>query len=182
MEALLSSRSCGKALVGISGNKKGMALKGFHSILRVVIHKSVFVPDSLTHPAETKKVPKDCHVYTWYPLTLLTILNNVCPGSPVGSRNLPVGTRPADISGMSCLSPFPVYRCRIKINYGFILTQYLVSCQLDYTIYPISICLPFSFRKKFFTFFNIFSSFSSFPYLYFIDQLFIVSDPLFFDN
>ena len=41
MEALLSSRSCGKALVGISGNKKGMALKGFHSILRVVIHKSV---------------------------------------------------------------------------------------------------------------------------------------------
>ena len=68
--------------------KKGMALKGFHSILRVVIHKSVFVPDSLTHPAETKKVPKDCHVYTWYPLTLLTILNNVCPGSPVGSRNL----------------------------------------------------------------------------------------------
>lgn len=58
--------------------KKGMALKGFHSILRVVIHKSVIVPVSFTHPAETKKVPKDCHAYTWYPLTLLTILNNVC--------------------------------------------------------------------------------------------------------
>ncbi len=142
MEALLSSRSCGKALVGISGNKKGMALKGFHSILRVVIHKSVFVPDSLTHPAETKKVPKDCHVYTWYPLTLLTILNNVCPGSPVGSRNLPVGTRPADISGMSCLSPFPVYRCRIKINYGSILTQYKEYLAQDFSDYNLVLTLP----------------------------------------
>ena len=137
--------------------KKGMALKGFHSILRVVIHKSVFVPDSLTHPAETKKVPKDCHVYTWYPLTLLTILNNVCPGSPVRSRNLPVGTRSADISGMSCLSPFPVYRCRIKINYGFILTQYLVSCQLEYTIYSISFCCYFHLFKFFSKFFKFLS-------------------------
>ena len=162
--------------------KKGMALKGFHSILRVVIHKSVFVPDSLTHPAETKKVPKDCHVYTWYPLTLLTILNNVCPGSPVGSRNLPVGTRPADISGMSCLSPFPVYRFRIKINYGSILTQYLVSCQLEYTIYPASVS-RFLHPEKFFSFFSkIFSSFCLLPYLYLIDQLFIVAGPPFFDN
>lgn len=154
--------------------KKGMALKGFHSILRVVIHKSVFVPDSLTHPAETKKVPKDCHVYTWYPLTLLTILNNVCPGSPVGSRNLPVGTRSADISGMSCLSPFPVYRCRIKINYGFILTQYLVSCQLDYTIYP-SVSLHFSLRKaseKFFNFFQIFFKYLPCPVSLFIRSAF----------
>ena len=36
----LSSRLCGQALMGISGNKKGMALDGFHSILRVAIHKS----------------------------------------------------------------------------------------------------------------------------------------------
>ena len=44
--------------MGISGNKKGMAPDGFHSILRVVIHKSVFVPYSYTHPAETKKCQK----------------------------------------------------------------------------------------------------------------------------
>ena len=44
--------------MGISGNKKGMALDGFHSILRVVIHKSVFVPYSYTHPVETKKCQK----------------------------------------------------------------------------------------------------------------------------
>lgn len=145
-------------------------------------HKSVFVPVSFTYPAETKKVPKDCHVYAWYPLTLLTILNSVCPGSPKRSRNLQVGTRPADISGMSCLSPFPVYRCRIKINYGSILTQHLVSCQLDYTIYLIFSSLLFSSRKYFLIFFKIFSSFCTFPYLYLIDQLFIVAGPLFFDN
>ena len=74
--------------MGISGNKKGMALDGFHSILRVVIHKSVSAPGSYAHAIETKKVPKDCHAYTWYPLTLLTILNSVCPGSPKRSRNL----------------------------------------------------------------------------------------------
>ena len=74
--------------MGISGNKKGMALDGFHSILRVVIHKSVPAPGSYAHAVETKKVPKDCHAYTWYPLTLLTILNSVCPGSPKRSRNL----------------------------------------------------------------------------------------------
>ena len=149
--------------MGISGNKKGMVLKGFHSILRVAIHKSVFVPDSSTHPAETKKVPKDCHVYAWYPLTLHTILNSVCPGSPKRSRNLQFGTRSADISGMSCLSPFPVYRYRIKINYGTILTQYLVSCQLDYTIYLISIFLLFPFWKYFFQIFHKFLKFLPLP-------------------
>lgn len=148
----------------------------------MVIHKSVFVPDSSTHPAETKKVPKDCHVYAWYPLTLLTILNSVCSGSPKRSRNLPVGTRSADISGMSCLSPFPVYRCSIKINYGSILTQHLVLCQLDYTIYLIFGSLLFFFWKIFLIIFKIFSSFFHFPYLYFIDQLFIVAGLLFFDN
>ena len=54
----------------------------------------------------------------------------------------------------SCLSPFPVYRCRIKINYGSILTQHLVSCQLDYTIYPIFIFLLFIFLKFFKNFFK----------------------------
>lgn len=62
--------------------KKEWSSKGFHSILRVVIHKSVPVFGSYLHTAETKKVPKDCHAYTWYPLTLLTILNSVCPGFP----------------------------------------------------------------------------------------------------
>ena len=148
----------------------------------MVIHKSVFVPDSSINPAETKKVPKDCHVYAWYPLTLLTILNSVCPGSPKKEPE-PAGWHAAcGHIGMSCLSPFPVYRCRIKINYGSILTQHLVSCQLDYTIYLISDSLLFSFLKNFLIIFKIFSSFCSFPYLYLIDQLFIVAGLLFFDN
>ena len=83
---------------------------------------------------------------------------------------------------MSCLSPFPVYRFRIKINYGSILTQYLVSCQLEYTIYPASVS-RFLHPEKFFSiFFKNFSSFCHLPYLYFIDQLFIVAGPPFFDN
>ncbi|MDE7203866.1 MAG: hypothetical protein K2O91_18675, partial [Lachnospiraceae bacterium] len=40
----------------------------------------------------------------------------------------------------------------------------------------------FPFWKIFLTFFKIFSSFFPLPYLYLIDQLFIVADPLFFDN
>ena len=157
----LSSRLCGQSPHGHFWQQKRNGPRRFPFHTACGDPQICSCPRQSRTSAETKKVPKDCHVYTWYPLTLLTILNNVCPGSPVGSRNLPVGTRPADISGMSCLSPFPVYRCRIKINYGFILTQYLVSCQLDYTIYPISICLPFSFRKSFFTFFKIFFKFFS---------------------
>jgi hypothetical protein len=65
----------------VAAHKKGMVLK-VHSLLRVVIHKSVSASVSYAHTAETKKVPKDCHAYTWYPLTLLTILNSVCPGLP----------------------------------------------------------------------------------------------------
>ena len=71
----------------VAAHKKGMVLK-VDSLLRVVIHKSVSASGSYAHTAETKKVPKDCHAYTWYPLTLLTILNSVCPGSPKRSRNL----------------------------------------------------------------------------------------------
>ena len=142
--------------MGISGNKKGMARKGFHSIPRVAIHKSVS-PGSSCH--RNKKVPKDCHAHAWYPLALLTILNSVCPGSPKKSRNLPVFPEGADISGMSCLSPFPVYRFRIKINYGFILTQYLVSCPLESTIYSISFCFYFHQQNFFQIFFKIFQVF-----------------------
>ncbi len=40
----------------------------------------------------------------------------------------------------------------------------------------------FSFLKNILSFFKIFSSFCTFPYLYFIDQLFIVAGLLFFDN
>ena len=74
----------GKAHPSISGmftaQKKEWFSEGFHSLLRVVLHKSV--PGCYAHTAETKKVPKDCHAYTWYPLTLLTILNSVCSGFP----------------------------------------------------------------------------------------------------
>ena len=56
---ILSSRLCGQSPRGhFWQQKRNGPLKGFHSILRVVIHKSVFVPVSLTHPAETKKCQK----------------------------------------------------------------------------------------------------------------------------
>ena len=142
---------------------------------------NLFSQDGNTHPAETKKVPKDCHAYTWYPLTLLTILNSVCPGSPkegAGTCRLARGLRTYRV----CPACVPVYRCRIKINYGSILTQYLVLCQLDYTIYSIFIFSAFFLLKIFLTLFKIFSSFCIFPYLYFIDQLFNVVGSLFLDN
>jgi hypothetical protein len=72
----------GKPSWAFLATKKEWSSKGFHSILRVAIHKSVPVPGSYAHAAETKKVPKDCHAHTWYPLTLLTILNSVCSGLP----------------------------------------------------------------------------------------------------
>jgi hypothetical protein len=112
--------------MGISGNKKGMVLKGFHSILRVVIHKSVFVPVSFTLPAETKKVPKDCHVYAWYPLTLLTILNSVCPGSPRNEPE-PAGWHAA-CGHIGYVLPVPVPR--IQVSHKNQLWDYLntTSC------------------------------------------------------
>ena len=131
--------------------KKGMVLKEFPFHTACGDPQICFFPRMLCTCRRNKKVPKDCHAYTWYPLTLLTILNSVCPGSPKRSRNLPVAPK-------TVLSPFPIYRFRIKINYGLILTQYLVSCQLKYTIYSISFCCFFN-PEKFFIFFIIFQVF-----------------------
>ena len=57
------------------------------------------------------------------------------------------------------IQPVPVPRLQvsIKINYGFILTQYLVSCQLEYTIYSISFCCYFHLFKFFSKFFKFLS-------------------------
>ena len=54
------------------------------------------------------------------------------------------------------IQPVPVPRLQvsIKINYGFILTQYLVSCQLEYTIYSMSFCCYFHLFKFFSKFFK----------------------------
>ena len=72
------------------------------------------------------------------------------------------------------IQPVPVPRLQvsIKINYGFILTQYLVSCQLKHTIYIPFVSLIFLLRKIFLIFFKIFSSICPLPYLYLTDQLF----------
>ena len=43
---------------------------------------------------------------------------------------------------MSCLSPFPVYRFRIKINYGSILTQYKEYLAQDFSDYNLVLTLP----------------------------------------
>ena len=79
---ILSSRLCGQSLYGHFWQQKrnGPERVPFHTACGNP--QICFSQDGNTHPAETKKVPKDCHVYTWYPLTLLTILNSVCPGSP----------------------------------------------------------------------------------------------------
>ncbi len=61
------SRLCGQALMGISGNKKGMARKGFHSLPRVAIHKSV--PGIRKHATGTKKCQKTAmpmHGILWH--------------------------------------------------------------------------------------------------------------------
>lgn len=52
--------------------------------------------------------------------------------------------------------PVPRLQVSIKINYGFILTQYLVSCQLEYTIYSISFCCYFHLFKFYFKIFQVF--------------------------
>ncbi|GFI45681.1 hypothetical protein IMSAGC019_00994 [Lachnospiraceae bacterium] len=56
------------------------------------------------------------------------------------------------------IQPVPVPRLQvsIKINYGFILTQYLVSCQLEYTIYSISFCCYFHLFKFYSKIFQVF--------------------------
>ena len=133
-----------------------MVLKRFHSYC-VWQSTNLFLFPIILQSLENKKVPKDCHAYTWYPLTLLTILNSVCPGLPKNGRNLALGTRFTDISGMFCLSLFPVYRYRIKINYGIILAQHLVFCQLNNAISSVFVFnFLFLARKNFFTFFKFF--------------------------
>ncbi len=143
--------------MGISGNKKGMALNGFHSILRVVIHKSVFVPGSFTHSAETKSTKRLPCLY----MVSSDTTYNLKQRMPRFSKKEP---EPAGCPGgcghIGYVLPVPVPRLQvsIKINYGFILTQYLVSCQLKYTIYSISFCCFFN-PEKFFIFFIIFQVF-----------------------
>lgn len=72
-------------------------------------------------------------------------------------------------TGLAILFLFFTDRHRIKINYGIILAQHLVSCQLNNTISSIfnSYFLPY---KIYFTFFHIFSSICS-PVRYFFFRL-----------
>lgn len=143
--------------------KKGMAHKGFHSILRVAIHKSVLVPDSFTQPAETKKVPKDCHVYTWYPLTLLTILNSVCPRSP---RKEPEPAGCCVVCGhIGYVLPVPVPRLQVSHKNQLRVYINTISCMLSTSLYYISHihfpCLShtgkiFYFFQKFFKYLHPF--------------------------
>ena len=165
-----------KALVGIYGNKKGMALLKVSIPYCVWRSTNLFLSLSVLHilrkQKSAKRLPCSCMVSSD---TTYNHKQRMPRFSQKGSRNLPVAPE-------GILSPFPVYRLRIKINYGSILTQYLVSCQLEYTIYPASVS-RFLHPKKFFSiFFKNFSSFCLLPYLYFIDQLFIVAGPPFFDN
>ena len=152
----LSSRLCGQALMGISGNKKGMALDGFHSILRVAIHKSVFVPYSYTHPVETKSAKRLPCLYMVSSDTTYNLKQRMPRFSRKGAGTCRF---PRRCGYIGYIQPVPVPRLQvsIKINYGFILTQYLVSCQLEYTIYSISFCCYFHLFKFFSKFFKFLS-------------------------
>lgn len=76
--------------------------------------------------AETKKVPKDCHAHAWYPLTLLTILNSVCPGSPRKEPE-PAGC-PGGCGHIGYVLPVPVPR--IQVSHKNQLRVYIntISC------------------------------------------------------
>ena len=130
-------------------------------------------------------MPKDCHVYAWYPLTLLTILNSVCPGSPKKEPE-PAGWH-AVCGHIGYVLPVPVPRIQVSHKNQlrvYLNTIYCIMSTWLYYIYYIWSPGPllFPFWKTFLIFFKIFSSFCIFPDLYFIDQLFIVAGPLFFDN
>ena len=78
-------------------------------------------------------------------LTQNTIINSVCiPVSASQGNTGTCGLRKAGRHiGYVLPLPVPHNRSRIKINYEFILAQYLVSCQLYYTISITLPCLKF---------------------------------------
>ena len=106
-------------------------------------HKSTFCLRHLCR--KTKKCQKTAMPHRKNPLFFLmpgqlltqnTIINSVC--IPVSASQGSTGTCGLRKAGrhIGYVLPLPVphNRSRIKINYGFILAQYLVSCQLDNTI------------------------------------------------
>ena len=78
----LSSRLCGQSPHGHFWQQKRNGPRRFPFHTACGDPQICSCPRQPRTSAETKKVPKDCHVLAWYPLTLLTILNSVCPGSP----------------------------------------------------------------------------------------------------
>ena len=137
----------GKAHPGISGmftaQKKEWSHTGFHSLLRVALPQINFLsPASLS---ENKKMPKDCHAASekssvlpdarTAPDTKYNHKQRMHPGPSLQGSTGTCGLRKAGRHiGYVLPLPVPHNRSRIKINYGFILAQYLVSCQLDNTI------------------------------------------------
>ncbi len=146
---LLSSHLCGKALMGISGTstaklhiKKEWSHKGFPFLTACgnpqICSCSRKFYTSCGNKKSAKRLP------CLYMVSSDTRYNPKQRMPRISHREPEpaAGTSGADISGMSCLSPFPIYRYRIKINYGIILTQHLVSCQLNNTISSVfSLCI-----------------------------------------
>lgn len=138
-----------------------------------MIHKSVPAPGSYAHAVETKKSAK--RLPCLYMVSSDTTYN-LKQRMPRFSKKKPepavcgkYGCSGYFYTGLAILFLFFTDRHRIKINYGIILAQYLVSCQLNNTI--SSVFNPCFFTLKiYFTFFHIFSSIYS-PVRYFFFRL-----------
>lgn len=137
----------GKAHPGISGmftaQKKEWSHTGFHSLLRVALPQINFLsPASLS---ENKKVPKDCHAASekssvlpddrTAPDTKYNHKQRMHPGPSLQGGTGTCGLRKAGRHiGYVLPLPVPHNRSRIKINYGFILAQYLVRCAFEQAV------------------------------------------------
>lgn len=134
----------------ITGNiKKENGSVKFHSLLRVVFHKCLRLPESYPLSPKIKNAKRlPLHDKAMVSSDTYTILNNVCPGLPIKPAACWSSKSSQDISGISCQTPVPLAQVSIKINYVFILAQHLVSCQLLCTIYTL-----FQFFKNFFKYF-----------------------------
>ena len=137
--------------------KKGMVLKGFPFLTACGDPQTCFCSRLLCTYRRNKKSAK--RLPCLYMVSSDTTYN-LKQRMPRFSRKGAGTCRfPRRCGYIGYIQPVPVPRLQvsIKINYGFILTQYLVSCQLEYTIYSISFCCYFHLFKFFSKFFKFLS-------------------------
>lgn len=153
--------------MGISGNKKGMVLKGFPFLTACGDPQICFRSRLLCTCRRNKKSAK--RLLCSYMVSSDTTYNpkqrmprpSFIQAAPEPAAYGKCGCPGYFHTGHAIVFPPFTDRHRIKINYGIIIAQHLVSCQLNNTISSVfssSFLYGKVHQKKFFYFFKIFSS------------------------